>query len=521
MGVQEFVNQTLRRPAYVLPVAFVVLLLDFVALMVTGPTRVRTGTDRAGTVQPGEAVSPIESLAPEEAAAAAVSGTRRRSTRAAGTTVGKDTAISDTEIAVGIIYITNPGTANNAAGFTGVGQVNQKRGFELMVNEVNKNAPFGRKVVPVFYSSTEENAIAKGEGLWQEACTHWTQDNKVFLVWAAGTDTLKACLTRNKVAQIGQGIGFSWEKTFKDYPWYIEHNTAALDRMAQFEVDQLHARGFFSQCRTDTKTALACEDGKPRIALIRYDLPSYKAGAAKMKAALASHGLSLCDGCEFEMTLGATADLQAQLDDATEVQNAVVSCKGVHTAPGAPPGPCTHMLFLGSTAGCRQMTFYVQAAEEQQYRARIGQNGLDCGGTFWDTRGKPEYATNQFKESLLVGHSPARFGLRGSAFAECKKLFEAGGETFTGQEATNKELQIGGYCDTAWYHIAAFNTVGQTVNLDTFLNGVANTGAVKSVGAFLMRTTATRHDGAGAVRIGAWDPGQCRCWPPITGEIPV
>lgn len=484
--------------------------------------QVTTGEEASGAESPEE-VLPGES--PEGTAADGSKTARAKAgaKAAPGTKVGADIPISETQIAVGMIYVTNPGTFNSAAGFTGIGQVNQKRALELMVKEVNKNAPFGRRVVPVFYSTSEENAVSKGETLWEEACAHWTKDNKIFLAWASGTDTLKACLTKNRVAQIGQGTGFSYDKTFKDYPWYIEHNASALDRMAQFEVDQLHERGYFSKCKTTSKTELACVDGQPRIALIRYDLPSYKAGAAKMKSALASHGLSLCNGCEFEMTLGATADVQAQLDDATEIQNAIASCKSPHTAPGASPGPCTHLLFLGSNAGCRQQAFYMQPAEQQQFRPRIGLNSLDCGGAFWDRNGHPEYRDNQYKESILVGHIPGSlFDIEPPAFAECKKIFTDGGETFGGSDdtANNKEGQIDGYCDTAWYHIAAFNTVGKTVTLDTFLNGVANTGLVKSAGTFLMRTTATRHDGASAIRIGEYDLG-CRCHKPVTGDIPV
>jgi hypothetical protein len=532
MGVQEFVNNTLRRPAVLLPVAGVLLVLDLVAVGVTGGSRLQT-EDKSKNPAAGE-VSPGESLVPEAVAsaeAAAKAAAAKKKSTSTGTKVGVNTAISDTEIAVGMIYVTNPGTANQAAGFSSTNpQVDQKRAWELMVKEVNKNAPFGRKVVPVFFSTSEENATSKGETLWEEACTKWTKDNKVFLAWVSGTDTLKRCLKDRGVAQIGGGGGYSYEKTYKDYPWLIEPTSAALDRMAQFEVDQLHARGFFSKCKTTSKADLLCTDGQPRIALFRYDQPAWDAAAARMKAALASHGLSLCrtpedpNGCEFEMTLGATADVRAQLDDTTELTSFVTSCKGVnHTAPGAQPGPCTHLLFLGE-GGCRQQPFYMPPAEQQNFRPRLGLNSLDCDGAeFWDDNHRPDYPENQYNESIYVGHNPGEFGLRPAAFQECKKIFEAGGETFGGSDDPNneKEDQIDFYCDTAWYHIAAFNKVGRTVNLDTFLGGVANTGLVKSAGTFLMQTTATRHDGAGAIRIGQWDPGECRCFKPITGDIPV
>lgn len=515
-----------RRPLLV--VLGLIVLIGGLSLLGSSDTPVETerNTDRTAASEGFEAgeggLDP--SLATETADATGTAAAKAKSTaKSAGSRVGVDTPVSDTEIAVGMIYVTNPGATNRSLGISGSeGQINQKRAWEIMTKEVNRNAPFGRKVVPVFYSISEEEAINKGDSLWQEACAHWTKDRKVFLAWSGGTDTLRACLTKNRVAQIGAGSGLSWEKTFKDYPWYIEFNGASLDRMAEFEVDHLFARGFFSKCRTDPRDA-TCVDGQPRIALIRYDLASHKAGAAKMKAALASHGLSLCDGCEFEITFGATADVQAQLDDATEIKSAILNCKGSRTARGAQPGPCTHMLFLGSSSGCRMQFFYIQSAEEQQYRVRLGLNSQDCSTTQWDSQ-EPEWANNQLKQSLLVGHSPGEpFKLKPAAFNECKKLFTDGGETFGGSDdpSNNKEGQIDGYCDTAWYHIAAFNAVGRTVNLDTFLNGVANTGLVKSAGTFLMRTTATRHDGAGAIRIGEWDPGECRCHKPITGDIPV
>ena len=530
----------IEDPKRLVPFAAILLVLGVIGLFATGGsqsgsvTTGGSGSDSATGLEPGEAGENSE-LATGGTPGGPTSGrtSRRGGTNpGGGTKVGVDVPISETEMAVGILYVTNPGASNDAAGFTGSGeddQLDQKKAWDLMVDEVNKKPPFGRKVKPVYFSTSEENAIAKGDALWEEMCAHWTQDNKVFLAWVAGPEPLRACMTKARVAQVGSGSGSSYEKTFKDYPWYIEHNSAALDRMSVFEVDQLWERGYFQSCRPDSKQELSCVDGKPRIALLRYQYPAHLAAAANMKKALASHGLALCDGCEFEAT-HSDLNLAEQLDDANEAESMILSCKSPHTAnssvPGTPPGPCTHVMFLGGS-GCRLATFYAWRAEDQGYHPRLGLNSVDCATNMRDfarNNFRDDKYYNQFTASLLVGHDPGDFEIRPSGFQECKAVFEKGGFTFggPGDEDNSKQDQIPGYCDTAWYHQAAFNAAGKDLDLNAWLNGVANTGLIKSAGALLMRTTATRHDGASAVRIGDWDAGgNCRCWKVVTGDVPV
>jgi hypothetical protein len=526
MDVQAFVSQTLRRPAYLLPVAAGLLVLNLVAISVTGGSRVQTEDKSKNPTSAGE-ITPGESLAPEaiaSASAAAAAAAKKKAGPASGTKAGVDTAITDTEIGVGIAYNTSPGTANAAAGFAGIGQVDQKRAWEIMIGEVNKKAPFGRKVVPVYYTFDDASTQAKGaEQLYQEMCAAWK--GKVFLAWAGGLDNLKSCLQKNGIVQIGGGGGFTYAKTFKDFPYYVEHNGAALDRTATFEVHNLFANGFFSRFREDNTvdsgyTPLVPVDRQPKIGLIRYDYPSFDAAAASMKDALASHGLGICDGCEWKVSYSPD-NVPAQLDDATEVNSAISNCK----ARG-----CTHMLFLGSTAGARITLFYVQRAEDQKFRPMLGFNtfdGADAVRAFYDgSAQQPGIPNSQFRYSVLVATSPGSFNLRGGAFADCKKLFTDAGETFGGSDdkANNKQNQIAGYCDTAWYHIAVFNKVGKSVTKESFINGVTQTGRLTAAGTFLMQTTATRHDGAGIARMGQWfgpgDPDPCRCWRP-GGDIPI
>jgi len=344
-------------------------------------------------------------------------------------------------------------------------------------------------------------------------CAKWTQDNKVFMVWASGEDTLKSCLTKAKVVQLGSGGGFSWSKTFKDFPYLVEPASSALDRMAEFEVDQLYNKHFFSEFKENAPpyTPAKPADGKPRIGLIRYDQPSYKAAAVTMKNRLAAHGLSICSGCEFEVSYSPD-NVQEQLDDATEVNAAIQNCKS------RPDGPCTHLLFLGSTAGVRITLFYVDGAEKQAYRPRLGFNPLDAPTAVRDFLGASSYP--QFRDSMLVTDNPGDFDVRTDAFKRCKKTFEDAGETFSGDEAANKEDQIPFYCNPAWYFKAAMEQAGERLTVDTWLSAVEHVAPVPSASVYLMQTKPGRHDGSGAIRIGEWFD-DCACYKPTTGVIPV
>ncbi len=428
--------------------------------------------------------------------------------------VPPNVAITKDVIKIGLAYNEDPGAANAAAGFTGVGQVDQKRGLDAMIREINKNPPYGRRVVPVYYSFTTDDVTSKGaERLYQEMCAKWTQDNKVFMAWASGDDTLNACLNKAGVIQIGGGGGFAYSKTFKDFPLLVAPAEAAIDRMAQFEVDQLVNQKFFTEFKDNAPpyTPQKPADGKARIGLIRYDQPSYDAAAASMKKALAKHGLSLCDGCEFKIAYSSDS-VPEQLDDATEVNAAIQNCKS------RPGGACTHMLFLGSTAGVRITIFFLDGAEKQAYRPRLGFNPLDAPTSAAEFLGPS--ANPQMVDSLLVADGPNEFNVRTDAFKRCKAIFEKAGETFTGEDAANKEDQIPGYCDTAWYTIAALLKAGPQLTIESWLRAVNTIDPVPSASVYSMRTRLGRHDGSSAIRVGAWDEG-CDCYKPKTGIIPV
>jgi hypothetical protein len=505
-------------------VAAIVLLVAIIASStgggdIAGPTAAGTTSERASKLaeQAAEGGGPIAGGEGPLSGGSGGSGSRSAArVDVRGSAPASLPPITETTIKVGITYVKDPGTANQAAGFSGIGQVDQKRGWEAMIKEVNRNPLYGRRVVPVWYAQTTDEIQSKGaERIEQEACAHFTQDNKVFMVWdgtLVGQDTFQACATKAKLPEIGSGGGLSWSKTYEDFPYVVEPATAGLDRMAAFEVDRLYDAGYFSKFKTGndgvTYTPAIPADRKPQIGLIRYDQPSYKAGAAKMKERLKAHGLSLCSGCEFEVSYSSD-NVQEQLDDATEVNQAIQTFK----AKGV-----THVLFLGSTAGVRITLFFIDGAEKQRYRPRLGFNPLDAPNAVKDFLKEPSYP--QFRQSVYVTFNPRDFRTPTEGFKRCKKIFENAGETFSGDEASNKENQIPLWCNTAWYFSAAMRKAGESLSLQSWMNGVATVKPVPSASIYLMQTKANRHDGAGAIRLGEWFD-DCNCFKPTSGVILV
>jgi hypothetical protein len=326
------------------------------------------------------------------------------------------------------------------------------------------------------------------------------------------TDTFHSCATTHHIPEIGGSIA-EVEQTFKQFPYLVSPEGLAFDRMARNEIDQLSSQHYFSGFKDNAPPYMPQKpvNGKPLIGLIRYDTQGHNIAAAAMKAELAKYHLSLCSGCEWQIAYSATNPAQELGGESTQMNEYVAQAK----AKGV-----THMLFLGSVAGVRITIFFVEAAEKQDYRPRLGFNPQDAPTAVSTFAPAQQDAYQQFKDSILMDDSPSEFNQTTAAFTTCKNIFEKAGETFTGSQASNKENQIPEYCDDAWYYIASMKAVRGMLTAGSYMQGVANMVPVPSAGVYLMQTKVGRHDGSGAVRDGPWSDG-CKCFTPDTPVIAV
>lgn len=436
-------------------------------------------------------------------------------TQAAGRQVirgaGGVPVVTETEVKVGIVYLEDAGTANAAAGFVGIGQVKQKRAYDAVIADINRTPIAGRKIVGVFKKYTTDEIRAKGpDRITQETCAYFTHEKPVFTFWGSGDDQLRACFTKGNVPMVGGGVGNSYSKTFEDYPYLVEFSGVAQDRMTRFYVEQLHARNYFGVFRDDVGSP-PHPTNQPKIGLVRYNWAAHKAGAAVLKDALADRGLSLCQGCEFEIVRGETE--QEALAEANQVNAAVDNCNSKG---------CTHILIQDSIAGVRLTIFWIQRSEQQVYRPRLGLTSLSAPAIVSNFVG-PAVSRGAFGKSMVVGWRPlSDTFLETEEVKRCKKILTDAGETFGDPSDTsrNKDAQATAYCDVAWYYKAMVGAGGVSQGLRSFLNGVANVGRVPLSGVFLSETTSTRRDGVGAIRIAEYFE-DCNCFRYVSDLNPV
>jgi hypothetical protein len=176
------------------------------------------------------------------------------------------------------------------------------------------------------------------------------------------------------------------------------------------------------------------------------------------------------------------------------------------------------MLFLGSTSQ-RIPTFFIDGAERQQYRPRLGLSPLDSW-TFVRGFLGGQSTDPQFRQSQILTWDPHELSAKTDAFKRCRQLFADAGETFEPEDEADKEAMIAAYCDTAFYYVGAMKAVGPTLTLDSWMKGVHTMEPAASAGSYLMQTKPNRHDGIGAIRIGDWFDA-CTCFKSTSGVIRV
>ena len=184
--------------------------------------------------------------------------------------------ITPTTIYIGVETADQSAAADKAVGAAGAAP-SYKFGdvFNAVVHYANAHGGFaGRKLQPLFYDydlTTDTNVQD------QSACSHWTQDNKVFAIPGA-SDITRACA--EKAGALSLVSGNSVASTYKRFPHFIEPYGMRLDRLASVTVNGLYQAGYFG--------------GK--LGFVTWDDPNFKdAYQHGYLPALASHRIALKD----------------------------------------------------------------------------------------------------------------------------------------------------------------------------------------------------------------------------------
>lgn len=411
--------------------------------------------------------------------------------------VAPDTpGVTDTQILIGFVYTENADAANAALGFEEVTRGDQKRYHDLMVEQVNATGGIaGRELVPVFHvlDGASNQSTAESE---QQICATWTQDHEVFAgVVGAASDNLRQCLGNAGVGLISvQGMGYSDDRTFADFPYTVEPTNLSLNPMARVMVNGLAAQGFYEP--------IGAVPTAPKVGVITYDYPTFRRAMDQdLLPALAGLDVDVADPVyvtfpERQSDVGAVS---------AQLSNAVLRFRSEGV---------THV-HIFEADGLLTVLFMTNA-ETQNFRPRYGLNTQNGGqllvGVVPDgqLRGAQQVGWVPAVDVLDTPMWPARQG--------CLDLYEAASVQF---DSKNAELVGMVFCDMYDSLRRGIENAPGPLSRETLAAGFERLGtSFQSAVVKDVRLESGRRYGVTTYRTSAYDPA-CSCFSYTGGPFAI
>ncbi len=323
--------------------------------------------------------------------------------------------VSATEIKIGMTLVQAGSIFGDVTGVP-VDFGDTRAQANAVVEYVNNHGGIaGRKVVPVYYNfDLARPGLTDGQSE-QEACSAWTEDNKVFAAinTTLARQALLVCLAGRGVPAIHNGMPVD-QQTLNKYHgfWYAGYGGAAmtLERLAEKQVKVFAQQGFF---------------GKDAVVGIEYfDDPQYRRVINDVfKPELARAGVN-------------KVVLQAAPRGGIEATSYVTAFRGAGV---------THVLFFGEES--LYALFFIRAADTQLYSPRYGlHTGMAMGQLLQQASPANQMANaNAFGWTPVVdvdnAHDPGPVSARNSL---CLDIQRAAGQDMANRGAAITAI---GYCD--------------------------------------------------------------------------
>lgn len=413
-------------------------------------------------------------------------GRSRPGRRPADTAGAVGPGVSATAINIGVSYVAQGQTVNQAAGANGITSVDQRQAWKVVLDDINRaGGVLGRKLVPVFHRLDPASAETR-EQEEQAACDDWTQDHKV-LVITDGGDVLRSCAKQRGVAIVEQDISTTGSKTFRRFPHYVEVSMLDLDRTARALVPALSAQRYFG--------------ADASVGVITYDTPDFATAVDDyLLPALKAAGHPAADvrRVHYPRAQSEAGQLSAQVASAVLRFNSMGINRVVLFDGG---GPITF--------------FFTNAADGQNYRPRYAVSSQTAAQVHVTGGNIP---ASQFHGAVGIGwwptldlrraDHPIDGPMSNSARRRCLALLAKHGHEFPDTNAEATGLAI---CDKARFIVAALQA-GGAPNIDALVAGVNRIGgrfvAAATFGTFF---GPAQHNGVSVVRHWAFQRA-CECF---------
>ena len=430
-----------------------------------------TGTGTTGTVAGPGATTTTVPGAPEQP------GSTSTAAMAPGVTA--------TKIHVGLVYAKNQDAVNKAAGANGIALGDQKANAEAMIKDVNKHGGIaGREIVPVWQSVDTASAQTIDAQL-AAACDHFAHDERVFAVIGAGRASYRACIAKNGIVQLDEGLPDIGDEEFAKYPALVELGYPRLSRIAQVTLNALPAQSYFSPW--NTATGGPAKAGKAKVGILTIDSPGYDAVVDDILIpGLKQLGYDPGDDVARISPAANASDIsnQAAANQAAQLKFA--------------SDRVTHVVVFEANGG--NSLLFMNQAESQHYRPRYGVNsgsGLETLVAAGDIQKSQAAGAIGFgwipAYDLPADMNPDNGRYSNAERRNCVAIYKKYGITFSNP---NAEVAALGLCATLHLLGAALNTTPTVVTAASFVSAIDGLGSAYSAPTALGTYLATgHHDG--------------------------
>ena len=419
--------------------------------------------------------------------------------------------ITDSTISIGVTYSTGNDEANRALG-NNLTTGDQKADAQAVIDDINAHGGVaGRKLVPVWYDyqSTDARPYTTIDN---EACAHFTQDNRVFAVVGDGiTDNFAACVTKAgamMVASASQIIGPD-QAYFNRYPYVFNIGFLTQDRMMAEEVRSLVRQNWFTGWNSSTGKPASAVPAK--IGIISFDTPSWNTPLDHVMLPMLKQAGHPVDPDNVER-VAHPSDTNGVAASVAQVQSAVLKFR---------QNGVTHVIVLD---GNGSMTLHMlNNMRSQHYYPRLGVNsatGMEVLATQYHEDAQ------SFNGAAGVGWLPILdlpAGKGDKYFTpetqDCIHMIEKRtGQRFADTNAASVAL---GECDQLYLLAHAINAAGKVVNRDTASAAIeALGGKFPAAGTHGVFFSPTRHDGIEFGYDLSFDMS-CRCTKYVAGPFRI
>ncbi len=444
------------------------------------------GTTSSTGSAPGAAAGATTYTGPGTAGTTAGSGatTTRTGGGSATTTVGGPVGpgITDEKVYVGLAYSSDAAAGNRAIGAAGAAQSYDGRDYyNSVIHYANSHGGFaGRQLEPVYFDFSVSQDKSSQD---QAACAKWTQDNKVFAMYAFRSDTIRTCAEKAGGVSLVSGDGI--KSTFERFPHFLDPNSIRLDRMGGVTVGGLAKAGYF----------------RGKLGLVTWDDPNYKfAMQHGYLPALTRQGIKpTLDPVYISVPqqLGAIGDMTAAVSSAvTKFRAAGIDHVIIQDGPA------------GVWAGGGLTLEWMNQAKSQNYYPRYGQNAYNLPGNSVLPADQMDHAI-----AILSTDDDKKYDEGwhlNKAREKCFKIMADAGFPISSSNSTDESLASQA-CDMVFFIQQVVNSLRESITADSFVRGAEALGtSFASAYVYGTKLGPNRHDGADMVRTAEYLQS-CKC----------